>query len=49
MKESVWYAETNKIYTRKKGKMNQKVTSLEQAFFFSAEVQVTFHKVKIIF
>ena len=23
--------------------MNQKVTSLEQAFFFSAEVQVTFH------
>ena len=29
--------------------MNQKVTSLEQAFFLSAEVQVTFHKVNIIF
>ena len=29
--------------------MNQKITSLEQAFLFSAEVQVTFHNVKIIF
>ena len=29
--------------------MNQKITSLEQAFLFDAAVQVTFHNVKIIF